>query len=83
LNINGKEEMLTFKPKGLEQCNKLMVLVGPKKNAKPSRKKSDRANYSTSNTSTVPQKCHADCAKVFSSTDELIFMVWGRFCSWA
>jgi hypothetical protein len=47
LDISGKEETFTFKPKGVEQCNQLRVLAGPKKNAKSSRKKPD-TNYSMS-----------------------------------
>jgi hypothetical protein len=42
-----REETLTFKPKGVEQCNQLRVFVGPKKNAKSSRKNPD-ANYPAS-----------------------------------
>jgi hypothetical protein len=42
-----REETFTFKPKGVEQCNQLRVLVGPKKNAKSSRKNPD-ANYPAS-----------------------------------
>jgi hypothetical protein len=46
LNISGKEEIFTFKTKGVGQCNQLSVLAGPKKNAKSSRKKPDTTNYS-------------------------------------
>jgi hypothetical protein len=49
LNISGKGETFTLKPKGVEQCNQLRVLAGAKKNAKSSKKKLDSANYSTSN----------------------------------
>jgi hypothetical protein len=33
LNISGKEETLTFRPKGTEQCNQVMVTIRPEWNA--------------------------------------------------
>jgi hypothetical protein len=33
LNISGKEETFTFKPKGTEQCNQIMVTIRPERNA--------------------------------------------------
>jgi hypothetical protein len=33
LNISGKEETFTFKPKGDEKCNKVMVMTRLEKNA--------------------------------------------------
>jgi hypothetical protein len=49
LNISGKEETFTFKPKGTEQCNQVRVSAGPKwKNSRTHRKKLDTAKYSTS-----------------------------------
>jgi hypothetical protein len=33
LNINGKEETFTFKPKGTKQCNQVMVMIRLERNA--------------------------------------------------
>jgi hypothetical protein len=33
LNISGKEEAFTFKPKGTEQCNQVMVTIRLERNA--------------------------------------------------
>jgi hypothetical protein len=33
LNISGKQETFTFKTKGTEQCNQVMVTTRPKQNA--------------------------------------------------
>jgi hypothetical protein len=33
LNINRKEETSTFKPKGTERCNQVMVMIRPEWNA--------------------------------------------------
>jgi hypothetical protein len=33
LNFSGKEETFTFKPKGTEQCNQIMVTIRPERNA--------------------------------------------------
>jgi hypothetical protein len=33
LNISRKKETSTFIPKGTEKCNKVMVTIGPKRNA--------------------------------------------------
>jgi hypothetical protein len=33
LNISGKEETFTFKPKGTEQCNQVMVTIRQERNA--------------------------------------------------
>jgi hypothetical protein len=32
INISGKEETFTFKPKGVEQCNQVMVMIRPERN---------------------------------------------------
>jgi hypothetical protein len=48
LNINRKEETSTFKPKGTEKCNQVMVTIRPKRNAMALDKKSSAAeNFST------------------------------------
>jgi hypothetical protein len=39
LNISGKEETFTFKPKGAEQCNQVMVTIRLERNAMTSDKK--------------------------------------------
>jgi hypothetical protein len=33
LNISGKEETFTFKPKGTKQCNQVMVTIRQERNA--------------------------------------------------
>jgi hypothetical protein len=33
LNISRKEETSTFKPKGTEKCNQVMVMIRPERNA--------------------------------------------------
>jgi hypothetical protein len=48
LNINGKEETFTFKPKGTEQCNQVMVTIRLERNAMtPDKKPSAAENFST------------------------------------
>jgi hypothetical protein len=48
LNINGKEETFTFKPKGTEQCNQVMVTIRLERNAMtPDKKPSAAKNFST------------------------------------
>jgi hypothetical protein len=39
LNINRKEDTSTFKPKGTEKCNQIMVTIIPEKNAMTPDKK--------------------------------------------
>jgi hypothetical protein len=39
LNISGKEEIFTFKPKGTKQCNQVIVTIRPERNAMPPDKK--------------------------------------------
>jgi hypothetical protein len=39
LNISGKEETFTFKPKGTEQCNQVMVTIRLERDAMTSNKK--------------------------------------------
>jgi hypothetical protein len=47
LNISGKEETFTFKPKGTEQCNQVMVMIRPERNAMtPYKKPSGAENFS-------------------------------------
>jgi hypothetical protein len=47
LNISRKEETFTFKPKGTEQCNQVMVTIRPKWNAMiPDKKHSVGENFS-------------------------------------
>jgi hypothetical protein len=47
LNISGKEETITFKTKGAEQCNQVMVTIRPERNATTPDKKSNAAeNFS-------------------------------------
>jgi hypothetical protein len=47
LNISGKEETFTFKPKGTEQCNQVMVTIRPEWNAMtPDKKPNTAENYS-------------------------------------
>jgi hypothetical protein len=47
LNISRKEETFTFKPKGTEQCNQVMVTIRPKWNAMtPDKKPNAVENFS-------------------------------------
>jgi hypothetical protein len=43
LNISGKEETFTFKPKGAEQCTQVMVTIRLERNAMTSDKKASAA----------------------------------------
>jgi hypothetical protein len=48
LNITRKEEASTFKPKGTEKCNQVMVMIKLKRNAlTPDMKPSIAKNFST------------------------------------
>jgi hypothetical protein len=48
LNISGKEETFTFKPKAVEQCNQVMVTIRLERNAMiPDKKPSAAENFST------------------------------------
>jgi hypothetical protein len=48
LNINGKEETFTFKWKGAEQCNHVMIMIRLERNAMtPNKKPSTAGNFST------------------------------------
>jgi hypothetical protein len=48
LNISRKEETSTFKPKGTEKCNQVMVMIRPERNAMtPDKKPSAVKNIST------------------------------------
>jgi hypothetical protein len=48
LNINRREETFTFKPKGTEKCNQVMVTIRPERNAMtPDKKPSAAENFST------------------------------------
>jgi hypothetical protein len=48
LNISGKEETFTFKPKGTKKCNQIMVTIRPERNAMtPDKKISAAKNVST------------------------------------
>jgi hypothetical protein len=48
LNISRKEETSTFKPKGTEKCNQVMVMIRPERNAMtPDKKLSAAENFST------------------------------------
>jgi hypothetical protein len=48
LNISRKEEMSTFKPKGIKKCKKVMVMTRPERNATtPNKKPSTAENFST------------------------------------
>jgi hypothetical protein len=46
LNISEKEETFTFKPKGTEQCNQVMVTIRPEQNATTPDKKSSAVDNS-------------------------------------
>jgi hypothetical protein len=47
LNISGKEETFTFKPKGTEQCNQVMVMIRLERNAMtPDKKPSATEDFS-------------------------------------
>jgi hypothetical protein len=47
LNISRKEETSTFKPKGTEKCNQVMVMIRPERNAMSLDKKPSAAeNFS-------------------------------------
>jgi hypothetical protein len=39
LNISGKEETFTFKPKGIKKCNQVMVMIRPERSAMTPDKK--------------------------------------------
>jgi hypothetical protein len=46
LNISGKEETFTFKPKGTVQCNQVMVMIRLKQNAMiPDKKPTAGENF--------------------------------------
>jgi hypothetical protein len=48
LNISGKDETFTFKPKGTEQCNQVMVMTRLERNAMtPDKKPSATEDFST------------------------------------
>jgi hypothetical protein len=48
LNISRKEETSTFKPKGTEKCNQVMVTIRHERNAMtPDKKPSAAGNFST------------------------------------
>jgi hypothetical protein len=48
LNISRKEETSTFKPKGTEKCNQVMVTIRPERNAMtPDKKPNVAENFST------------------------------------
>jgi hypothetical protein len=48
LNISGKEETFTFKPKGTEHCNQVMVTIRPEQNVvTPDKKHNAVENFST------------------------------------
>jgi hypothetical protein len=48
LNISRKEVTSTFKPKGTEKCNQVMVMIRPERNAMtPDQKPSTAKNFST------------------------------------
>jgi hypothetical protein len=48
LNISRKEETSTFKPKGTEKCNQVVVMIRPERNAMtPDKKPSTAENFST------------------------------------
>jgi hypothetical protein len=48
LNISRKAETFTFKPKGTEMCNQVMVMIRPERNAMtPDKKPSAAKNFST------------------------------------
>jgi hypothetical protein len=47
LNISRKEETSTFKPKGTEKCNQVMVTIRPERNAMtPDKKPNAVKNFS-------------------------------------
>jgi hypothetical protein len=47
LNISRKEETSTFKPKGTEKCNQVMVTIRPERNAMtPDKKPNAVENFS-------------------------------------
>jgi hypothetical protein len=48
LNISGKEKTFTFKPKGVEQCNQVMVTIRLERNdMTPDKKPNATENFST------------------------------------
>jgi hypothetical protein len=48
LNISRKEETSTFKPKGTEKCNQVMVTIRPERNVlTPDKKPNAAENFST------------------------------------
>jgi hypothetical protein len=48
LNISRKEETFTFKPKGTEKCNQVMIMIRPERNAMtPGKKPSVAEDFST------------------------------------
>jgi hypothetical protein len=58
LNISGKEETFTFKPKGTEQCNQVMVTIRSERNAMtPDKKPSAAEKFSTKFSRCVKMPC--------------------------
>jgi hypothetical protein len=54
LNISGKEETFTFKPKGAEQCNQVTVTIRLERNATmPDKKPNTAENFSTKSSQRV------------------------------
>jgi hypothetical protein len=70
LNISGKEETFTLKPKGADRCNQVMVMIRPERNAMTPDKKSSAA-----------ENCHAYCDKFSNRTGNLNLQVWRWSCS--
>jgi hypothetical protein len=60
LNISGKEETFTFKPKGAEQCNQVMVTIRLERNVMtPDKKLSTTENFSMKSSRRVKNVTHA------------------------
>jgi hypothetical protein len=70
LDISGKEETFTFKPKGTEQCSQVLVMIRPEWNAMTPDKKPNTA-----------ESCHSCCDKFSNRTGDLYLPVWRRSCS--
>jgi hypothetical protein len=74
-NISVKEETFTFKPKGAEQCNQVMVMIRPERNAMtPDKKPNVAEDFSRrvkNATSAVTSSPVAPVTKLFRYGDGL------------
>jgi hypothetical protein len=68
LNISRKEETFTFKPKGTEQCNQVMVTIRLERNAMtPDKKPSAADDFSMKFSRCVKNAMHASTSSLVAS----------------